>query len=124
MKQFYFITAKNKISKFDWSVIEQYLIDLPYSDKEFVVLGSLVEDDSYIQTRINTDSYQTKGLYELEVRIPLDVGFKHYQIATNDAVKVIGSFSEFYNKQPIDVGQFKDITGEFDKPTIVTDSQL
>lgn len=68
---------------------------MPYSDKEFVVLGSLVEDDSYIQTRINTDSYQTQGLYELEVRIPLKVGFKHYQIATNDAVEIITYFTNF-----------------------------
>ncbi len=115
MKQFYLITAKNKLSKFDWLVIEQYLIDLPYSDKEFVVLGSLAEDDSYIQTRINTDSYQTEGLYELEVRIPLDIGFKHHQIATNDAVKIITYFSNFYNNQAIDLDLFKDITGEFSK---------
>lgn len=115
MKQFYLITAKNKLLKFDWSVIKQYLMDLPYLDKEFVVLGSLAEDDSYIQTRINTDSYQTQGLYDLEIRIPLETGFKHYQIATNDAVKVIDEFSQFYQGKPIDTSGYKDITSEFGK---------
>ena len=114
MTQFYLRTANDELATFDWVSIKRYIMDLPYSNEEHIVLGSLLDDNSYIQTRINIETYRTDGLYDLEVRIPIASGFKHYQCCTNDTCQVIDSFYLFYTNQPVDISLYQDITAEFD----------
>ena len=114
MAQFYLRTANDELATFDWVSIKRYIMDLPYSNEEHIVLGSLLDDNSYIQTRINIETYRTDGLYDLEVRIPIASGFKHYQHYTNDTCQVIDSFYLFYTNQPVDISLYQDITAEFD----------
>jgi len=114
MTQFYLRTANDELATFDWVSIKRYIMDLPYSNEEHIVLGSLLDDNSYIQTRINIETYRTDGLYDLEVRIPIASGFKHYQRYTNDTCQVIDSFYLFYTNQPVDISLYQDITAEFD----------
>ncbi|PYE38861.1 hypothetical protein [Psychrobacter fozii] len=114
MTQFYLRTANDELATFDWVSIKRYIMDLPYSNEEHIVLGSLLDDNSYIQTRINIETYRTDGLYDLEVRIPVAIGFKHYQRCTNDTCQVIDSFFLFHNNQPVDISLYQDITAEFD----------
>lgn len=114
MTQFYLRTANDELETFDWASIKRYIMDLPYSDEEHIVLGSLLEDNSYIQTRINVETYRTDGLYDLELRLPASRGFKHYQCCTNDTCQVIDDFYLFYTNQTVDVSLYQDITAEFD----------
>lgn len=114
MTQFYLRTANDELATFDWDSIKRYIMDLPYSNEEHIVLGSLLEDNSYIQTRVNVETYRTDGLYDLEVRLPVESGFQHYQCCTNDTCQVINDFYLFYTNQLVDVSLYQDITAEFD----------
>lgn len=124
MKKFSIITEHSETPNPEWLSIEYQIVDLVAKDRDFMVLMNADNEQDYMQTCFNQATDQTEGSYCLEVRIPTDNGFKHYQAFTADAFKVIDEFSRFYKGKPIDTSWYNDITGEFNKPTIVTDSQL
>lgn len=115
MKQFELLTGRQSLNNTDWVTIKHHIMNLPYFNDKFLVLSSLDKDHSFIQTVINTEDYRTQGLYCLEVRMPVDKGFRHYQATTNDSVQIISDFRQFYENEFVDVSNYDDITNEFNK---------
>ena len=113
MKKFSIITEHSETPNPEWLSIEYQIVDLVAKDRDFMVLTNADNDQDYMRTCFNQATDETEGSYCLEVRIPTDKGFKHYQAFTDDAFKVIEEFSRFYKSKPIDTSWYTDVTAEF-----------
>lgn len=113
MKPFQMFTQCRKLDSPDWSAIKLCIMDLPYSRDAFLVLSRLDKEHCFIQTVINTKEHRTQGLYSLELRVPVGDDFRHYQLNTNDSVKIVNDFSQFYQGHSPDISLYTDITTDF-----------
>ncbi len=99
---------ENKIANLE--EIKQIILDLPYNNDQFLVLN---KDDDYIQTCVNYGNSDIK-MYTIEIRkYHNDKEFSHYQCMTNDVMKVIIDFRNYFNDENVQMNSYTDITHEF-----------
>ncbi len=90
--------------------IKQIILDLPYTNDQFLILD---KDDDYMQTCINYGNSDIE-MYTVEIRKHKnDKEFNHYQCMTNDVMKVITDFRNYFNDKDVQLDLYADITHEF-----------